>query len=94
MVTRAMQLSGFRSEVAAETIPNMRSWLCPLAFILLVAGDLLCLGNSGAWIAGPATVACGAAALILAEKCREPKGGTARTQLKNGPWQRRTMHNS
>jgi hypothetical protein len=75
MVTRAMQLSGFRDEVAEQTSPGMPSWLCPLAFILLLAGDLLCLGNSGAWIAGPPTVACGAAALIVAEKYRERKGG-------------------
>jgi hypothetical protein len=75
MVTRAMDLSGFRGELASEISPDIRGWLCPLAFILLVAGDLLCLGNSGAWIAGPPTVACGAAALILAEKCRERKGG-------------------
>jgi hypothetical protein len=75
MVTRVMELPGFRGEVAAETSPDIPSWLCPLAFILLVAGDLLCLGNSGAWIAGPPTVACGAAALILAEKYRERRGG-------------------
>jgi hypothetical protein len=75
MVTRAMQLYGFHGELAEQTKPGMRSWLCPLAFILLLAGDLLCLGNSGAWIAGPPTVACGAAALIVAEKYRERKGG-------------------
>jgi hypothetical protein len=75
MVTRAMELSGFRSELAEQTNPGIRSWLCPIAFILLLAGDLLCLGNSGAWIAGPPTVACGAAALILAEKYRERRGG-------------------
>lgn len=74
MVTRVIQLSGFGGEVAEATDPRVHSWLCPLAFILLLAGDLLCLGNSGAWIVGPPTVACGAAALILAEKYRERKG--------------------
>jgi hypothetical protein len=73
MATRAVQLSGFHGELAEEANPRVPSWLCPLAFILLLAGDLLCLGDSGAWIAGPPTVACGAAALILAEKYRERK---------------------
>jgi hypothetical protein len=70
MVARVMQLPGFRGELAEETDRRVPSWLCPLAFILLLVGDLLCLGNSGAWIAGPPTVACGAAALILVEKHR------------------------
>jgi hypothetical protein len=70
-----MQLSGCRGELAQETNSGVHSWLCPIAFILLLAGDLLCLVNSGAWIAGPPTVACGAAALIVAERYRERKGG-------------------
>jgi hypothetical protein len=74
MVTQVMRLSGFRSELAEETNSQVQSWLCPIAFILLLAGDLLCLGNSGAWIAGPPTVACGAAALVVAEKYRERRG--------------------
>jgi hypothetical protein len=69
-----MQLSRCCGKLAEETNSRVHSWLCPIAFILLLAGDLLCLGNSGAWIAGPPTVACGAAALVVAEKYRERRG--------------------
>jgi hypothetical protein len=70
-----MQPSGSRGELTEKTNSRVRRWLCPVGFVLLVAGDLLCLGNSRAWIAGPPTVACGAAALIAAEKFRERREG-------------------
>jgi hypothetical protein len=75
LLRKVMQLSDWRGELAEETNSRVHSWLCPVAFILLLTGDLLCLVNSGAWIAGPPTVACGAAALIVGEKYRERKGG-------------------